>query len=62
MEGESTRAHRAELARSHPTLIMDGLGPINPRLAIGAYADLGPWLAQYREVARTDLTVIYIRK
>ena len=37
-------------------------GPINPHLAIGVYADLEPWLAQYQEVARTDLTVIYIRK
>ena len=62
VEGEATATRRAELARSHPTIVMDGLGPINPRLAIGAYADLGPWLAQYREVARTDLTVIYIRK
>jgi hypothetical protein len=58
-ESESTRARRAELARTHPSLILDGLGPFNPRLAIGAYADLRPWLAQYREVARTDLTVIY---
>ena len=61
VESESTRAHRAELARTHPALILDGLGPFNPRLAIGAYADLHPWLAQYREVARTDLTVIYKR-
>ena len=59
VETESTRARRAELARTHPSLILDGLGPFNPRLAIGAYADLRPWLAQYREVARTDLTVIY---
>lgn len=59
VETESTSAHRAELARTHPTLILDGLGRFNPRLAIGAYADLRPWLAQYREVARTDLTVIY---
>lgn len=59
VENESTRAHRAELARTHPTLIMDGLGPLNPRLEIGEYADLRAWLAQYREVARTGLTVIY---
>ena len=59
VEGESTRARRAELARTHPTFIIDGLGPVNPRLAIGGYADLRAWLAQYREVARTDLTVTY---
>jgi hypothetical protein len=59
VESESTRAHRAELARAHPTFIMDGLGPFNGHLAIGAYADLGAWLSQYREAGRTDLTVIY---
>jgi len=59
VEGEATRARRAELARTHPALIMDGLGPFNPRLAIGAYADLRPWLAGYEEVGKTDLTVIY---
>jgi hypothetical protein len=61
VETESTRAHRAELARSHPRLILDGLGPLNARLAIGAYADLRPWLAQYQEVGRTGLTILYKR-
>ena len=59
VEVESTRARRAEIARTRPTLIMDGLGPINSRLAIDAYPDLRPWLAQYEKVARTGLTVIY---
>jgi hypothetical protein len=62
VETESTRARRADLARTHPTLIMDGLGPFNPHLAIGTYSDLRPWLAQYQEVARTDFTVIYRKK
>jgi hypothetical protein len=61
VESEITRVRRAELARTHPSVIIDGLGLLNPRLAIGAYADLRPWLAQYHEVARTDLTVIYKR-
>jgi hypothetical protein len=59
VEGDSTLGRRAELARTHPTFIIDGLGPINPRLAIGAYADLRAWLGEYREVARTDMTVTY---
>ena len=59
VEGEVTSARRAELTGTNPTSIMDGLGPLNPHLAIGAYADLRPWLANYQEVARTDLTVIY---
>ncbi len=59
VEMESTRLHRAELAATHPTLIMDGLGPINPRLAITTYQDLTPWLAGYSVAARTPLTAIY---
>ncbi len=59
VEMVSTRAHRAELAHTRPAIVMDGLGLFNPRLAIGAYEDLRPWLAGYREVARTRLTVIY---
>ena len=62
VETQSTRAHRDELTRAHPTLILDGLGPLNPHLAIGSFADLRPWLAQYQEVAKTGLTVIYKRK
>jgi four helix bundle protein len=59
VESEATAGRRAELVHTHPTLILDGLGLLNPRLAIGAYADLRPWLAQYQEVGRTDLTVVY---
>jgi hypothetical protein len=59
VETISTRAHRAELAATHPAMIIDGLGLFNPLLAIGQYQDLRPWLAQYEEVARTGLTVIY---
>jgi hypothetical protein len=53
--------HRAEVAGTHPTFILDGLGPINPRLAISAYPDLQPLLSQYTVVARTPLTVVYRR-
>jgi len=52
-------ANRRELTRTHPGIIMDGLGPLNPRLAIGAYPDLHDWLARYRDVGRTGMTVIY---
>jgi hypothetical protein len=55
---ESAR-RRAALEESHPTFIVDGLGIYNPKLAIGNYADLGQWLAGYREVARTEGTVVY---
>ena len=54
-------ANRAELARSRPRWILDGLGLYNPALAITAFADLHNWLADYREVHRTANTVIYRR-
>jgi hypothetical protein len=59
VESEASRAHRAELAASRPTFVVDGLGPYNPKLAPRAYADLVTWLAQYKEVARTPHSVIY---
>ena len=62
VETEAARAHRAELARTLPTLIMDGLGPVNPRLAITAYPDLRSWFSQYKLVASTGLTAIYRRR
>ncbi|HUE02443.1 MAG TPA: hypothetical protein VMR62_22935 [Bryobacteraceae bacterium] len=62
VESRQARANRAELARTQPTFIVDGLGPINPHLAIGVYEDLRPWFAQYEEVARTSLTVIYRKR
>ena len=52
--------NRRELIASDPTWIVDGLGPINPALAITNYPDLQDWLAtNYREVARTRFSIIY---
>ena len=59
VETESARARRAELARSHPTFVLDGLGTYNPRLEIGSYPDLRDWFAGYQEVGRTGETVIF---
>jgi hypothetical protein len=61
VETESPRVRRAELARSAPTFILDGLGLYNPRLAIANYPDLRAWLGNYREAGRTGGTVIYRR-
>ncbi len=52
-------ANRQELIRSHPTWIVDGLGLLNPKLAPAAYPDLRLWLADYKLVARTKLSLIY---
>ncbi len=51
--------NRRELIKTKPTWIVDGLGPLNPRLAITSYPDLREWLARYQEIARTNFTIIY---
>jgi hypothetical protein len=62
VEIEAPRLRRLELAHSQPTFILDGLGLYNPHLSIGAYPELHNWMADYREVARAGLTVIYRRQ
>ena len=59
VETAAPTERRAALTQSAPTFILDGLGPYNPRLAIGQYADLRDWLSHYRQIARTNGTVIY---
>jgi hypothetical protein len=51
--------NRRELIANDPTWIVDGLGPLNPALAITNYPDLRDWLGNYREVARTKFSIIY---
>jgi hypothetical protein len=51
--------NRRELIASDPTWIVDGLGPLNPALAITKFSDLHEWLAGYREVRRTRFSIIY---
>jgi hypothetical protein len=50
-----------ELAASRPTFVVDGLGPLNPNLAIDKFPALRPWLEHYRLIAHTGLTRIYKR-
>ncbi len=51
--------NRSELIASDPTWIVDGLGPLNPALAITNFPDLSEWLGNYREVGRTRFSIIY---
>jgi hypothetical protein len=51
--------NRRELVASDPTWIVDGLGPLNPALAITNFPDLRDWLGNYHEVARTEFSIIY---
>jgi hypothetical protein len=57
---DSTR-RRTELTTSHPTYVLDGLGPYNPKLAITAYPELQSWLAQYTEIGRVGQAIVYRR-
>jgi hypothetical protein len=54
--------NRRELVASDPTWIVDGLGPLNPALAITNFPDLTEWLTNYREIARTRFSIIYKMK
>jgi hypothetical protein len=51
--------NRGRLVELRPTFIVDGLGPLNPTLAIGKYPDLQEWLSQYEVVAETAMTTVY---
>ncbi len=51
--------NRRELIASDPTWIVDGLGPLNPALAITNFPDLREWLGNYREVGRTRFSIVY---
>ena len=54
--------NRMLLTASHPALIVDGLGPLNPALAIDRYPELGSWLAGYEVAAQTPYSIVYKRK
>jgi hypothetical protein len=56
-----THEAREELARSTPDIVVDGLSLYNPALAMRNYSELKPWILQYREVARTRGTIVYVR-
>ena len=61
LERWDAASRREQLAEAHPSIVVDGLGPYNPRLAIPRFADLRSWLRGYHEVARVGQTVIYLR-
>jgi hypothetical protein len=61
MEAGTAEA-RAELARSRPDILIDGLSPFNPALSMDHYPELQSWLSGYRKIAHTKGTVIYVRR
>ena len=54
--------NRARLITFRPTWIADGLGPYNRRLAVTAFPDLAPWLANYEAAGGTAGFQLYHRK
>jgi hypothetical protein len=51
--------NRAELLRSSPSIIVDGLSAYNPRLDIAAYPDLAAWFKRYCLAGRVGGTSVY---
>jgi hypothetical protein len=48
-----------ELLTTKPTWIVDGLGLYNPHLSLSLQPALVSWFSQYKEVARTDFSILY---
>ena len=59
---ELAAENRRELVKTTPTWIVDGLGPLNPKLAITEYPDLHDWLSAYEVVSRTPYSIVYRRR
>lgn len=56
---ELATRNRIRLIQTSPTFVADGLGPLNPQLAIGRYPDLDAWLSRYELVVKTPATAVY---
>jgi hypothetical protein len=61
VDSEFARRNREELVRTQPSLVVDGLGPFNPRLSVESYPDLRAWMARYQVTGRTKWSVVYRR-
>lgn len=57
--GGAASAARAVVAKTRPTFIVDGLGLLNPQLAMDRFPELAGWMRNYRQVGRTRFSVIY---
>ncbi|MBL8230873.1 MAG: hypothetical protein JNL98_20430 [Bryobacterales bacterium] len=59
---ELAKQNRLSLFQTNPDAIVDGLGPLNPALAISSFDDLRPWLAHYEVIHRTPRSTVYLRR
>jgi hypothetical protein len=62
VEREAAARRRAELARTRPDWVLDGIGPYNPRLAVTRYPELREWMKEYRLAGTVGMTVVYRRE
>jgi hypothetical protein len=62
VEREAAAQRRAQLARTKPDWLLDGIGPYNPRLAVTQYSDLREWMSEYRVAGMVGMTVVYERR
>jgi len=60
--GGPAAANRQKVIQTHPTWIVDGLGPLNPRLRPEVYPEIKQWMSGYRLVGRTKVSLIYRRE
>jgi hypothetical protein len=56
---ELAAENRKLLTRESPVFIVDGLGPLNPQLAITNFPDLAEWLTRYEPAGQTKMSKIY---
>lgn len=56
-----TAEARAAVIAARPDILIDGLGPYNPALAVKQYPDMARLLEGYREAGRTPGSIIYLR-
>jgi hypothetical protein len=54
--------NRARLVAYEPDMIVDGLGPLNPDLAITNYPDLRAWMDRYRLAGSNRSVRLYVRR
>jgi len=52
--------NRSDLVHIHPAFLVDGLGKLNPALAITQYPDLQKWLAAYKPIFQTPASTVYV--
>jgi hypothetical protein len=59
VDPEWARENRAELIRSSPSILVDGLSAYNPRLDIRNYPDLAAWFKRYCPAGSAGGTTVY---